>query len=451
MTSSRVDIAVIGGGAKAAALTAKACALRRASIADIHVTVFEQSAIGAHWSGKGGYTDGKQRLCTPAERDIGFPYTSMFGAAIDRELYAQFSWASYLLSKPSDYSAWVDSGRRAPMHQDFAAYLAWVVEHSEATVVKARIEGLRPVAGRAGPQWQVQHRATSHRLASASDTRFDGVVVSSPGPARRVPIAFPARPSHPTGKGPTLGSTLNVGKVDNIFDGTDFWLRLKTVHKVLRAPGPSDQIAIIGAGGTAAAVLAWLTRSGYKDREIVMVADQAALFTRGDSVFENRLFSDEGAWQALSDKSKRDFSNRLNRGVVWGTVMDEVASASRLVFVDGRAARIRIEANGELDVAVHRDDGYALQLRPSMVVDASGFEPWWFLDLISKLPARDRGDATFRQRLQSKMGVGLNFEGPEWPFPRLHAPFVSSAIGPGFGSLMALGGMSDRVLRTYLP
>ena len=63
-----------------------------------------------------------------------------------------------------------------------------------------------------------------------------------------------------------------------------------------------------------------------------MVADQAALFTRGDSVFENRLFSDEAAWQALSIKSRQEFFNRLNRGVVWGTVMDEVSStlASRV-------------------------------------------------------------------------------------------------------------------------
>ena len=58
-TSTRVEIAVIGGGAKAAALAAKAFALRRARIADIHVTVFEQSEIGAHWSGKRGYTDGE--------------------------------------------------------------------------------------------------------------------------------------------------------------------------------------------------------------------------------------------------------------------------------------------------------------------------------------------------------------------------------------------------------
>ena len=423
-TSTRVEIAVIGGGAKAAALAAKAFALRRARIADVHVTVFEQSEIGAHWNGKRGYTDGKQRLCTPAERDVGFPYSSMYGEQVDAELYAQFSWASYLLSTPQGYSRWVDAGRQAPTHQDFADYLRWTVKRSGAAKVVTRVEGLRP----SGAKWRIQHRTASRSLGLASSTDFDGVVVSGPGPARRVPLS---------------------GATNRVFDGADFWQSLKDVAKVLRKTDVAAQIAIVGAGGSAAAVLAWLTRNGYKDHEIVMVADQAALFTRGDSVFENRLFSDEAAWQALSKKSRQDFFNRLNRGVVWGTVMDQVSSASRLVFLDGRAKSVKADSTGSVDVEVERGDGATVTLRPGLVVDASGFEPWWFLELIRALPVKDRRSPAFQQGLQDGMGPGLDFQGPAWPFPRLHAPFVSSAIGPGFGTLMSLGGMSDRILRGY--
>ena len=58
----RQEVAIIGGGAKAAAIAAKAAALRAARRADIHVTIFERHAIGAHWDGGHGYTDGTQPL-----------------------------------------------------------------------------------------------------------------------------------------------------------------------------------------------------------------------------------------------------------------------------------------------------------------------------------------------------------------------------------------------------
>lgn len=421
----QIDIAVIGGGAKAAALAAKASALRRARVANIRITIFEKSEIGAHWSGKGGYTDGKQRLCTPAERDVGFPYSSIHGERVDDELYSNFSWASFLRTKRQHYSAWVDGGRKAPMHEDFAKYLAWVVKRSEAVTILTKVEGLRPVDGK----WIVQHRGASGALGNASDISFDGVVVSSPGPARRVRVH---------------------GDAGSVFDGDDFWKRLKEVAKILKRSEIGGQVAIVGAGGTAAAVLAWLTRNGYKDREIVMVANQAALFTRGDSVFENRLFSDEEAWKALSLESRKEFAGRLNRGVVWSTVMEQVSSASRLVFLDGRATAVRSGNGGPIEVSVRRGDGKNVKLRPVILVDASGFEPWWFLKLIRALPAKSRRSSDFADALQKAVGPNLDFRGSIWSLPRLHAPVVSSAIGPGFGSLMSLGGMADRVLTAYV-
>lgn len=417
------QVAVVGGGAKAAALAAKAHALREVHKGEeVQVTVFEKLEIGAHWSGRGGYTDGLQKLCTPAERDVGFPYASKGGKQVDHLMHAQFSWQSFLLSEPHGYSRWVDQGALPPTHGDFARYLAWVVRRSAATQVLEEVTRLRPISGR----WVVESRKPGSRRVTQSGP-FDGVVVSSPGPARRLAM---------------------TGRSDRCFDGDDFWRRLREVPKVMKGAEPSDQIAIVGAGGTAAAILAWLCRHGFKDRQIVMVANQAALFTRGDSVFENRLFSDDEAWKTLSKTSREQFFNRLNRGVVWATVMDEVATATGLDFVDGRAHRVKANRLGELQVTVERGDGAIVDLRPAMLIDASGFDNWWFLELIQGLDPARLKDRKWQEKLRDGMAPDLSLGRP-WRFPPLHAPVHSSVVGPGYGSLMSLGGMSDLILSRY--
>jgi mycobactin lysine-N-oxygenase len=68
----KARLAVLGGGAKAAALAAKAWCLKEGKIADIEIVIFEQHKVGASWDGEHGYTDGEQRLCTHIERDVGF-------------------------------------------------------------------------------------------------------------------------------------------------------------------------------------------------------------------------------------------------------------------------------------------------------------------------------------------------------------------------------------------
>lgn len=417
------ELAVIGGGAKAAAIAAKAYALREAGIGTpVNVTIFEKEEVGANWTGKSGYTDGTQRLCTPAFRDVGFPYASKGGAEVDALMHAEFSWASYELSMQGEYSKWVDHGAKPPMHHEFASYLAWVVRRSGARLDIAEVTRLRPEGGR----WLVEGR--KDRKRTTSPIAFDGVVVSSPGPARSLPMK---------------------GKSARRFDGQDFWLRLKEIPELMRGADPMDGIAIIGAGGTAAAILAWLCRHGFKDYRIYMVARQAALYTRGDSVFENRLFSDENAWSTLSLESRRQFFNRLNRGVVWGTVMQEVASATALKFYDGSGSAVRVRRNGSLEVDIRQGDGETVTLRPTLLIDASGFNNWWFLDLVEGLDAAKRVDGKFLDSLRDRMGPDLSFSRP-WRFPRLHAPTHSSVLGPGYGSLMSLGSMADLVLGTYV-
>src|SRR3546814_18362589 len=72
-------VAVIGGGPKAAAIVARAATLREllgaAKVPD--VLVFEKRAIGSARSGDGCYSSGHQTLCSPAEKDVGFPYSTV--------------------------------------------------------------------------------------------------------------------------------------------------------------------------------------------------------------------------------------------------------------------------------------------------------------------------------------------------------------------------------------
>lgn len=422
MAKERVRrIAVIGAGPKAAAIAAKAAVLKQSEGAEVHVTIFEPHSIGANWSGKHGYTDGVQRLCTPALRDVGYPYRS--SDDVNRLMHAQFSWASFLLSEKAKFSQWVDQSAKPPEHSLFTKYLKWVLEMSRFPVIHARVTGLVPQ----GKKWVVLASYQGQK-PEPYDDEFDAVVVSGPGPARTL-------------KG-SDGEHL-------IFDGVDFWTRTQEFGKLVPKSNKGAQIAIVGGGGTAAAALSWIVRHGYRDHEIAMVAKQGALFTRGNSVFENRLFSDDEAWHALSKATRDAFFKRLNRSVVWETVMQDIETASNLSFVDGEAERYEVDKHGYLSLFVKRSDKQAPILRPTAVINAAGFDEWWFLSLVDGLLPTLATNARFRASLRNTMVADLSFNTPRWKFPRLHVPSLSSVHGPGLGSLMTLGSMSDRVLRPY--
>lgn len=439
--SDPIELAVIGGGPKAAALTAKAKVLRETGQLDVRITIFEPDGIGAHWRGLAGYTDGEQRLCTLAERDVGYPYSSLFGKDVDLRMAADYSWGRFLHERPSGYEhgfrTWLDAGRKPPYHASYADYLSWVVASSSSRpTVEAQVVELAKDDG----LWQIRSRQGTDRPV-LEKTRFHGVIVTGPGPARQIGIVKK--------RGVTAPSM-------NIFNGRDFWQRAEEVRRCLKEMGKRGdddaEIVIVGAGGTAAAVLSWLIEEGARDRRIVIVASQASLYTRVDSVFENRLFSDETVWETLSKESRRAFFDRLNRGVVWATVMDRVATASGLTMLDGRAESIQVDSADQWSLSVERGDKTRVQLRPSLLIDATGFDPWWFLSMIKGWPqAAAKPTKPQRERWERAMSKNLSLTGGPWKgYPPLHAPMVSSHIGPGYGSLMVLGAMADRILGAYI-
>jgi mycobactin lysine-N-oxygenase len=427
MMVERKDLAIVGGGPRAVAIAAKAAVLNAQGLADVRVTIFEPKEIGSHWTGGNGYTDGVQTLCTPAERDLGFPYNSPW-KSVSADLHAQYSWASFKIdSTVGGYQAWVDRGRMRPRHTEFAAYLRWAAERAKVDVRKIKVD--RPEATRG--KWIVRGESTfakPKQLDGEKQLRFDGVVVTGPGSARRVPIQ----------------ADLHSALVARVHDGLSFWRNLALVRRQLEEGDPDDAILVIGGGGTGAAVLAWLVKHGFGTRPLILVAEQATLFSRGDSVFENALFSDQAAWERLSPSNKTHFFNRLNRGVVWHAVMDDLTEAQDLVLMDARAKQI-IDDNGDLSVEIIKWDGTIERLPAALVVDASGFDPWWFSTL---LPSITWNDAK-KFQLGKEMGPSLKFTGASWPWPPLHAPFLGGGLGPGFGSLMCLGAMSDLVLSDY--
>lgn len=417
-------LAVIGAGPKAAAIAAKAACLCNLAELQLEVVVFERHEIGAAWAGNHGYTDGKQRLCTPAERDIGFPYVSEFGLDSDRMLQARFSWMSYAISE-GFYGDWVDRGRPKPTHGEFAGYITWCITQSKTTVHFGEVTALHHRSGK----WIVAFNDIESG-GPRKETGFDGVVITGPGPQS-------ARLKHVADY--------------RIFDGVGLWLPgTVSAAAEIAARTPDDPVVIVGSGGTAAAAAAALVRAQVKN-EIIVLGNQAALYARADSYFENRAFRDPKFWSSLSAEDRRAFSDRLTRGAVWSNVVDLLAEVSTIDYLQGEAIEVRYDPVGNpggtlmVDYRTSSDPNARIAQPASVVIDATGFDPWWFRSLLSKALARQ----TLRERsIRATMKSDLSL--PLAGAPRLHVPMVGQAVGPAYNSLMALGLLSDVILRPYV-
>ncbi|WP_192252316.1 SidA/IucD/PvdA family monooxygenase [Mesorhizobium caraganae] len=419
------NVAVIGAGPKAAAIAAKAYCLQQEG-KEISVTVFERSEVGANWSGRHGYTDGIQRLCTPAERDLGFPYLPTFGSDVAALMQERFSWNAYLVSQVdagARYADWVNRGRRPPTHADFSAYLDFAFKRAITMPAIGRVTKLI----RDGAMWKVrQIDAATKDVLEFPD--FHGVVFTGPGPASRKPPQV---------------------KDLRVLSGVDFWSNLARVRKVIE--GLKDNpIIIIGGGGTAAAITAWFIRQGFHDQPIVLLNNQAMLFTRTTNFFENSLFDDEETWLALKPDDRTDFTRRLNRGVVWETVTQLLTDARNLTLVPGTATQIRHGATpkrGKADLEVEYGNQKGTHtMTAGLVVDATGFDPWAFEALLPddmRLEVAPANTKALMRDMRSDLSIPLD----DWP--RIHLPNLADALGPGFGSLMVLGAMADRILQPY--
>lgn len=411
-------LAIIGAGAKAVAVAAKAAELRAMGVDAPDVVAVERTAVAANWQASGGWTDGEHRLGTSPEKDVGFPYRSSLvprrNAELDERMM-RHSWQSYLIAT-GQFAEWVDRGRPAPTHRRWGQYLRWVADAVGMTVVRGQVESLavrEPANGRSQRRWALHTRETT--------VLADAVMVTGPGQAER--SILPGNP--------------------RVLSIAQFWHRVAEHDRIT-----AERVAVIGGGETAATMLNEMFR--HRVSSVTVISPQVTLFTRGESYFENALFSDPTGWAQLTAAERRDAMARTDRGVFSSRVQDALLADDRIRHLRGRVAhavardgqiRLTLSSNrgGEHVETVHGFD---------LVIDGSGADALWFTELFSQdtldLLELGLGGPLTSDRLQESVGHDLAVSDV---VPKLFLPNLSGLTqGPGFPNLSCLGLLSDRVL-----
>lgn len=409
-------LAVVGAGPKAIAVAAKAAELRGMGVEVPDVVAIERSVVAANWQAVGGWTDGQHRLGTGPEKDVGFPYRSSLvprrNAELDERMI-RHSWQSYLIAS-AQFAEWVDRGRPSPTHAGWSRYLRWVAANVAMPVITGEVQRIS-VDGR---RWAL---SVGDRTVVA-----DGVMITGPGQAERSILPHDPR-------------VLSIAQ---------FWDRAAG-HELIAA----ERVAVIGGGETAASILNELFR--HRVSTITVISPQVTLFTRGESFFENTLFSDPTDWSSLTVAERRDALARTDRGVFSARVQEALLADDRIRHLRGRVAhavardeRIRLtlstDRGGERLETVHGFD---------LVIDGSGADSLWFVSLFGQ-DARDVLELGLKQplsgdALQESIGHDLAVTGVA---PKLFLPGLAGLTqGPGFPNLSCLGLLSDRVLGARYP
>jgi mycobactin lysine-N-oxygenase len=404
-------LAILGAGAKAVAVAAKAAMLREMGVATPDIVAVERTAVAANWRSGGGWTDGQHRLGTSPEKDVGFPYRSAIlpgrNAELDQRMM-RLSWQSYLVAT-GRFAEWVDRGKPAPTHETWAGYLRWVSDVVAMNVVEGEVTRL----SLNGHSWVLHTRDGS--------LDADAVMITGPGQPDRSVL-----PGHP--------QVLSIAQ---------FW-QLAAEHDRIDA----ERVAVIGGGETAASMLNELFK--HRVSTITVISPQATLFTRGESFFENRMFSDPTDWTGLTLAERRDVMARTDRGVFSARVQDSLLADDRIRHLRGRVAH-GVAAGGRIRITLQTDrQGERLETVHGfdLVIDGSGADSLWFLPLLGQdaldlLEVRLNGPLT-SDRLQQAIGTDLALTGVA---PKLFLPNLSGLVqGPGFPNLSCLGLLSDRVL-----
>jgi mycobactin lysine-N-oxygenase len=404
-------LAIIGAGAKAVAVAAKATVLRDMGLEVPDVVAVERAGVAANWRAGGGWTDGRQRLGTSPEKDVGFPYRSTLVPGRNTELDEQmmrFSWQSYLVAS-DQFVGWIDRGRPAPTHDTWARYLRWVAGEVGLKVVRGEVLAISADESR----WVLQTRESS--LSAES------LMITGPGQAER--SILPGDP--------------------RVLSIAQFWDRAGSHDRIV-----AENVAVIGGGETAASMLNELFH--HRISMITAISPQATLFTRGEGFFENSLFSDPTGWRSLTAAERRDCIARTDRGVFSARVQESLLADERIHHLRGRVARVtdrdsriwialETDHNGEPRETLHNFD---------LVIDGSGADPLWFIPLMRQ-PAVDLlmlglGGPLTGERLEDSIGHDLAVADLN---PKLFLPNLSGVNeGPGFPNLSCLGLLSDRVL-----
>lgn len=399
-------LAVIGAGPKGIAVAAKAAELRAMGAAAPEVVVIDRAGVAANWQAVGGWTDGQHRLGTSPEKDVGFPYRSSLvprrNAELDERMM-RHSWQSYLVDI-GQFAEWIDRGRPAPTHRRWSQYLNWVADNIGMSLITGEVTRI-----------SLGDDQNSWTLHTHEDTvAADAVMITGPGQAER--SILPGNP--------------------RVLSIAQFWHRA-AANELISA----ERVAVIGGGETAATMLNELFR--HRVSAITVISPQVTLFTRGESFFENTLYSDPTHWAGLTLDERRDAMNRTDRGVFSARVQESLLADDRIRHLRGRVAH-----------AVARDEKIRLTLQTNsgserletvhgfdLVIDGSGADALWFVPLLAQ-DALDKlelglGRPLTGDTLQESIGYDLAVTGVT---PKLFLPGLAGLNqGPGFPTSAASG------------
>tara|TARA_Y100001978_G_scaffold196475_1_gene206049 strand:- start:123 stop:1478 length:1356 start_codon:yes stop_codon:yes gene_type:complete len=449
---------VVGSGPKGISIAAKWTAYKYFKFKDLPELFVVDKApdAGAHWDGHNGYTDGLRPLCTTPEHDLGFPYQD-FDKRVNDFMQSVFSWHAFQIDM-GVYKEWIDRGEPFPDHAEWHQYLDWAKKKcSDVNFIVDEVTKIR-----ANDHWTLD-------LGSGNQIDCSHLVVTGPGEPIRVPIK----------------SGINS---DRLTTGKDFWNDVPKFEPFLSIPEYSEDksIVVIGSGGTAATIIAGLLE--MTSLPISVVSRSATLFSRGESFFEVKFLSDPWDWTQLPLSLRRGLIRRIDRGVISDQNMSFINSADTVIHHRGSADRIEIVKRHEdsefIPVLFGNTEIYdefkgvekiPFQLPADLIVDAGGFDSWWFTELLvgelkqvfDNKPLRDVLEESINNYLEIptdvpnekliQSGVPVSIADK---FLRSHfctkglllaVPMLAGlSQGPGFPNLTCLGLLSSRVLERYV-
>ncbi|AUH67872.1 MULTISPECIES: SidA/IucD/PvdA family monooxygenase [Gordonia] len=412
--SSAGTLVAIGAGPKSLSVAAKAKVMADLGLPAPRVVIVDRYGVGGNWLPLGGWTDGRHRLGTSPEKDLGFPYRGAPHRTHAAQINAgmlEYSWMAFLVAHQT-YTEWIDRGRPNPHHHVWARYLDWAAAKSGAELHIGTVERVRVVDG----GWSVDFRTSDGGLDSVDG---DGLLVTGPGSSDEPLLDDP-----------------------RVLSVAGFWDAVSR-----RAIPASSRAAVIGGGETAASALDELVR--HEVMSISVISPAPTIYTRGESYFENSVFSDPTGWPSLPAAERRDVIRRTDRGVFSVSVQENLLADERIHHLRGRVTAAR-RVGESVALTLGNPGRSAAEHSFDLVVDATGGRPLWFLDLFDaesvdelELALGGRPDLP---RLETAIGHDLAVEGLS---QALYLPNLAGfAQGPGFPNLSCLGELSNRVLRS---
>ncbi|MGE0526337.1 MAG: SidA/IucD/PvdA family monooxygenase [Bdellovibrionales bacterium] len=425
------SLTVVGAGPKALAIAAKAYVLRELGFSVPQIKILEKTGIAANWKPGTGFTNGRLRLGTSPEKDVGFPYCSScwgddFNARIDRGM-AQFSWRNYLVEKRR-YASWIDRGRPQPEHRIWAEYLEWVfsqlrgasdlVEYIEADCDQIELTGDR--------SWLVSGKRSN---GSRVEFEANGLVLTGPGEIKN-PKGIPNDP--------------------RVLDVRSFWSRLPELAQA----GRETYVAVIGNGETAASTAVVIGRLEAPLR-IDVIAPVAMSYSRGESYVENHMYTDpfKGNWHELTYSDRRNFIERTDRGVFSIAAKKELDQMDHIDIIPGWFRRVQVNSANQLVVELEYGKNTEHRVYDYVVLSI-GFDPLQFLTACTtqsmkvKILERARLPSWSVADFEESIAEDLALENLN---PKLHVPMLAALKqGPGFPNLSCLGRLSDQILLSYV-